>query len=588
MLPTPFSIRPHSLALSSWLLFLSSLGLVGCLAEGTLDGDASRTEVGTAIDMPRDTAPTSPSSSLDTSPPSDVSSMSSAETSSGCTDGKTRTCGTSEGTCQKGTQTCNDGTWGPCRDATSPSEETCNGEDDDCDGEVDEGLEKTCGQNEGQCQTGTKTCQDGQWGECSGTMPSEETCNRKDDDCDGEVDEGNVCGPCDNGETRECGNRTGTCKAGTQTCENNQWGPCKGGTDASQEVCDGKDNDCDGTPDENLRKTCGKSKGACETGTRSCSGGEWQSCTGGRRASKERCNGRDDDCDGEVDEGLAWIGGDCDTGQSGVCSKGKLVCNSGRRECRQTKSSSSEVCDGKDNDCDGAIDNLTRPCGTSKGLCREGTQRCSGGQWQPCSGGRQPSSETCDGLDNDCDGVKDNGLSKPCDEQKGVCQGATRPCKNGSYIPSCDAQQYGSNYESDESSCGDGLDNNCDGEVDCADFDCNDKTCNGPGTACDHYDFGGKDEVCDETACRDGKDNDGDGDVDCQDSDCDFCDDSGAKCMPDGTCKETECDDYSDNDDDGKENCADPDCDGRVCGSCTCQSFSAPKVCRNQQCQCTC
>jgi len=77
-----------------------------------------------------------------------------------------------------------------------------------------------------------------------------------------------------------------------------------------------------------------------------------------------------------------------------------------------------EICDGLDNDCSGvADDNLTAaPTTLQKGVCAGTLQTCTGaGGWiddYSTIPGYETTETTCDGLDNDCDGVVDIGCDR--------------------------------------------------------------------------------------------------------------------------------------------------------------------------------
>lgn len=127
--------------------------------------------------------------------------------------------------------------------------------------------------------------------------------------------------------------------------------------------------------------------------------------------------------------------------------------------------------------------------------------------------------------------------------------------------------------------CSDTFDNDCDDAFDCADDDCDSKTC-GARRVC----IAGN---CGEGDCTNNLDDDSDGKIDCRDDDC-----ARAMCAVDGVCgdagvcigqSEVRCDDGDDNNGDGIIDCADSSCASQLCSDgdgCTrgerCQSGSCP------------
>jgi hypothetical protein len=381
-------------------------------------------------------------------------------------------CGTNTGECKKGTTACVGGKL-VCQGEIGPQPETCDGKDNDCNGAVDDaipGLGGTCGAtDQGECKLGTLQCVGGQT-RCVGEIgPKAEICDGKDNDCNGSVDD-NVA---DVGKT--CGIDTGECTRGTTACVNGKL-TCQGGQGPTPELCDGKDNDCNGIPDDNptdVGSACGSSVGVCRPGVEQCISGKLV-CIGAAVGSGEICDGLDNDCNGTVDDNIATVGDKCGT-DVGECKSGVIACDSVKQAliCQGGVPGTPEVCDGKDNDCDNDIDEdfpeKGQTCGNQGiGECAAGNWICDNGQLK-CDGGALPQKEVCDGKDNDCNGAIDDNVPGEGD----ACQGdktsnAQRnvgECKDGK-LKCVSAKMICVGATNPDTEICDGKDNDCDGQPD--------------------------------------------------------------------------------------------------------------------------
>jgi hypothetical protein len=121
----------------------------------------------------------------------------------------------------------------------------------------------------------------------------------------------------------------------------------------------------------------------------------------------EACNGLDDDCDGARDDGNPGGGAPCGQTDVGECRLGITECSGGSLACVGAVDPADEICNGLDDDCDGASDDgnpgAGASCGLDAGQCVPGLTACESGALS-CLGDVGPQPESCNGLDDDCDG----------------------------------------------------------------------------------------------------------------------------------------------------------------------------------------
>jgi hypothetical protein len=369
--------------------------------------------------------------------------------------------------------------------AVEPGEDICNGVDDDCDGEVDEDFplrEQACSMGEGLCaRAGLYRCtDDGSDVACDAVPadPSAEICDGFDNNCDGTTDEGfaGLNTPCSAGD--------GACRrAGIRVCSPQGDGvTCNAvAADPVAEICNGLDDNCDGTPDEDwpdLLTACQVGQGAClRNGVRVCSpDGASSVCDVPPGApSDEICNGLDDNCDGTIDEGFVGIGTACTAGQGACLRNGVRTCspNGAAVICNATAGEpAAERCNGLDDNCDGqtdeGFDGLGTACSNGAGAClRNGVRVCSAnGAAVTCNAvPAAPVPETCNAIDDNCNGQTDegfDGLGTACSTGTGAClRNGVRVCSANGAAVTCNAVPGAPVAEACNA-----IDDNCDGQTD--------------------------------------------------------------------------------------------------------------------------
>ncbi|MBN2360555.1 MAG: hypothetical protein JXR83_13955, partial [Deltaproteobacteria bacterium] len=249
-----------------------------------------------------------------------------------------------------------------------------------------------------QCTTPTPPGTDGGTGHDANQVnpctPTAEVCDGLDNDCDEAVDEDFDFDTSD----EHCGRCNHPCNRPRRPADCVD-GECVG-------ACDQGYYDINGGGD-------GDDEDGCEYGCRPTNSGV------------EICDHRDNDCNGVVDEGFDLSGsiqhcGGCNRPcavlhATPVCTNGQCgytTCDEGYADLLDTIPGCeytcpvwpavSELCNNTDDDCDGAIDNGDPEgggtCGTDVGECEFGTVHCVFGGLV-CQGGKGPAYEICDGLD---------------------------------------------------------------------------------------------------------------------------------------------------------------------------------------------
>ena len=374
---------------------------------------------------------------------------------------------------------CDDG-----NDAVNPgAAEICDGLDNDCDGVTDEedALDAStwyadsdtdgygdaanslvsCDQPTGYVADDTD-CDDGNQLANPGMN---EFCNGYDDDCDGTIDEDDAVdvetwyldrdtdGYGDPTASQDACSQPSMYVADNTDCDDLDAAVNPGAT----EICNGTDDDCDGTIDEddaadattwyadrdgdgygdisNPDVACNQPTGYVADDT-DCDDLEPSTNPG----ADEYCNGVDDDCDGTVDEDDAldvdtWYQ-DLDNDGYGNAAVSEIDCNqptgyvSDDTDCNDSSAAANpgelESCDGIDNDCDGTVDEddsidaqtwyadndtdgygdasaSSQGCEQPSGYVSDATD-CDDSDATSFPGG----TEVCDGADNDCNGTVDD------------------------------------------------------------------------------------------------------------------------------------------------------------------------------------
>jgi Tfp pilus tip-associated adhesin PilY1 len=339
-----------------------------------------------------------------------------------------------------------------------------------------------------------------------------ETCDGVDNDCDGSIDEG-----CQTWYQDLDGDGFGSAVSTVSTVQPvgyvDQTGDCDD-TDAAinplaVETCDGIDNDCDGSVDEGCttwyQDNDGDGYGGGVSTVAVLQPAGYARMTGDcndadpaiNPSAVEICDGMDNDCDGGIDEGCVNWYQDFDGDNFGNAAVSLVKVNkpagyvSDDTDCDDTNPDinpgKNEICgDGIDNDCDGSTDEGCQVwyldldgdtygdnTVTSDAVSNPGGYVTRGGDCNDTDATVNPdAAEVCDGIDNDCDGLEDEGCVDWYQDLDGDGYGSVhiqsdfaQPAGYVTITGDCNDGDPAVNPGATEI-CADGIDNNCDGSID--------------------------------------------------------------------------------------------------------------------------